>query len=146
MNDSCVVLVVEDDPKMAALIQRALGHVDIDSRVARTGDEALWHLRQSPDIGALVLDVMIPHPDGIEVCRQARRDGHRGPIVMISARGGETHRVRALDAGADLFLSKPFPLTHLARTVARLVDQADGKWPDRGPTGAHLVTRRPRWA
>lgn len=111
---------------MAGLIQRALRHVDIDSCIAATGDQALRHLRDSPNRGAVVLDVMIPHPDGIEVCRKARRDGHRGPIIVISARGSEPDRVRALDAGADFFLSKPFPLAELARTIAGLVDQAGG--------------------
>ena len=113
--------MVEDDPHLAGLLQRALAHHHLEVLVAGTGDEALRWLREVPDVDALVLDVMIPHPDGIEVCRKARRDGHRGPIVVISARGGDAHRDRALAAGADVFLAKPFPLVDLGATVVDLV-------------------------
>jgi DNA-binding response OmpR family regulator len=68
-----------------------------------------------------VLDVMIPGPDGIEVCRELRRAGWHGAIVLISALDGAETRRRALGAGADAFLAKPFPLGDLVDALAELV-------------------------
>jgi DNA-binding response OmpR family regulator len=113
------VLVVEDDEKLARLLQRALARRGLVSVVAATGDEALRALRTSDDLAAMVLDVMIPHPDGIEVCRQARRDGWLEPVVVISARTDDGHARRAMDAGATVFLAKPFSLEDLGETLSR---------------------------
>ena len=73
---------------------------------------------------AVVLDIMIPHPDGIEVCRQLRRDGWRGPVVLISALDGAETRWRARSAGADVFLPKPFRLIQLLDAVTSLLGGA----------------------
>jgi DNA-binding response OmpR family regulator len=87
--------------------------------LAATGDDALRMMRdRAPD--AVVVDVMIPHPDGIEVCRKFRRDGWRGPMIAISARSSADHRRRTLDAGADTFLGKPFRLVDLIDTLDQL--------------------------
>lgn len=115
------VLVVEDDAKLARLLQRALARRGLVAVVAATGDEALRALRTSPGLSAMVLDVMIPHPDGIEVCRQARRDGWLHPVVVISARTDDLHARRAIDAGATVFLAKPFSLDELGERLGRFL-------------------------
>jgi DNA-binding response OmpR family regulator len=116
-----VVLLVEDDEKFAGLLARALSRIGFEARLVVTGDGALRAMRQAPSVAAVVLDIMIPHPDGIEVCRQLRRDGWAGPIVIISALDGSDTRTRARRAGADVFLPKPFRLTELLDAVETVV-------------------------
>jgi len=116
------VLLVEDDEKLAGLLARALGHLGFTAALAVTGDGALDAMRDGLPFAAVVLDIMIPHPDGIEVCHQLRRDGWSGPIVIISALDGSDTRTRARSAGADVFLPKPFRLEELMDAVATLVD------------------------
>ncbi len=115
------VLLVEDDEKFSGVLARALRRVGLDIETTNTGDGALRAMRSTPPVSAVVLDVMIPHPDGIEVCRQLRRDGWSGPIVAISARTSSTDRARAAAAGANAFLPKPFRLADLCRTVTALL-------------------------
>jgi len=110
------VLVVEDEPKMASLIERALVREGYAVDLAGTGDEALWASLEI-DYDAIVLDAMIPPPDGFEVCRRMRADGRWNPVLMLTARDGVDDRVRGLDAGADDYLTKPFVLSEL---MARL--------------------------
>jgi two-component system response regulator MprA len=80
----------------------------------------LWAvLTDRPDV--IVLDVMMPHPSGIEVCRHLRNDGWIGGVVVVSARCSTSDRATAERAGADVFLGKPFPLSELVGVVDRLV-------------------------
>jgi CheY-like chemotaxis protein len=120
--DVRTVLLVEDDEKFAGLLARAFGHLGFTAVLAVTGDGALDAMRQDRPFAAVVLDIMIPHPDGIEVCHQLRRDGWAGPIVIISALDGSETRTRARGAGADVFLPKPFRLEELLDAVSTLVD------------------------
>jgi DNA-binding response OmpR family regulator len=69
----------------------------------------------------MVLDVMIPHPSGIEVCRHLRRQGWGGPVIVVSARSSPADREAAFRAGADAFLGKPFALSELLTTVSDLL-------------------------
>jgi DNA-binding response OmpR family regulator len=117
------VLIVEDDEKLAGIVARALAHAELASTRVVTGDAALAAVRADPRPAALILDIMIPHPDGIEVCRQLRRDGWSGPIVAVSALDGPDARMRARGAGADVFLPKPFVLSELIDTVRTLLDR-----------------------
>jgi two-component system OmpR family response regulator len=106
------VLVVEDDPPMASLLQRALtkaGHVVV---VAVNGTDALWHVAEDA-FDVVVLDGMIPAPDGFEVCRRMRADEVWTPVLMLTARDAIDDRVHGLDAGADDYLTKPFALAEL---------------------------------
>ena len=106
------LLVVEDDPGMAALLERALGRVGYAVDTVGDGDTALARaLRDSYD--AVVLDVMIPPPDGFEVCRLMRAAGRWDPVLMLTARDAVADRVRGLDAGADDYLVKPFTFDEL---------------------------------
>jgi len=121
------VLVVEDEPKMASLIERALVREGYAVDVAGSGEEALW-ASDEINYDAIVLDAMIPPPDGFEVCRRMRADGRWNPVLMLTARDGVDDRVRGLDAGADDYLTKPFVLSEL---MARL----------RAVTRRHLTAR-----
>jgi len=112
------LLVVEDEPKMARLLRAALqdeGHAvdDVDN-----GCEALWMATEC-DYDAIVLDVMIPPPDGFEVCRTLRDRGRWAPILLLTARDGVQDRVNGLDAGADDF--QPFSFDELSARLRALM-------------------------
>ena len=125
------VLLGEDDRKLAGVLMRALGATGFAVTLVDTGSRALEAMGDAPDVAAIVLDIMIPRPDGIEVCRQLRHAGWQGGVVLISALDGPDTRQRARAAGADLFLSKPFPLRELVDAVTTLVDG-----PNRQDTGS----------
>jgi two-component system, OmpR family, response regulator len=110
------LLLVEDDPKMAALIRRGLLEEGHAADVAAAGDDALW-MAQAVEYDAIVLDLMLPGIDGFEVCRRLRRDGVWSPVLILTARDGVEDRVAGLDAGADDYLPKPFSFAEL---LARL--------------------------
>jgi two-component system, OmpR family, response regulator len=115
------VLIVEDDAKMAGLIQRGLRDDGLAADVAGEGEAALW-MAGATDYDAIVLDVLLPGIDGFEVCRRLRSDGVRSPVLMLTARDAVEDRVRGLDTGADDYLTKPFSLAELAarlRAIAR---------------------------
>ena len=111
--DSIVrVLVVEDETKMASLVKRALERESYAVDVVGTGGDAIW-LATENDYDAIVLDVMIPAPDGFEVCRRLRQAGRWAPVLLLTARDGVDDRVAGLDAGADDYLPKPFSFAEL---------------------------------
>ena len=106
-------LVVEDEPKMAALLRRGLVEDGYAADVAGTGEEALRMARAVP-YDAIVLDLMLP---GLDVCARLRSSGVWSPILMLTARDGVDDRVVGLDTGADDYLTKPFSFAEL---LARL--------------------------
>jgi two-component system OmpR family response regulator len=110
------ILVVEDELKMARLLQRGLAEEGHAVDVARRGDEALWKARAT-EYDAVVLDVMLPGVDGVQVCRRLRDDGVWAPVLMLTARDAVEDRIAGLDAGADDYLPKPFSFAEL---LARL--------------------------
>ncbi len=110
------ILVVEDELKMAGLLQRGLAEEAHAADVARTGDDALWMAR-AVEYDAIVLDVMLPGLNGFEVCRRLREAGVWSPVLMLTARDAVGDRVAGLDAGADDYLPKPFAFAEL---LARL--------------------------
>jgi two-component system OmpR family response regulator len=110
------ILVVEDELKMAGLLRRGLLEEGHAADVARTGDDALW-MADAVEYDAIVLDLMLPGRDGVEVCRLLRDRGVWAPVLMLTARDGVDDRVAGLDAGADDFLPKPFSFAEL---LARL--------------------------
>jgi two-component system, OmpR family, response regulator len=109
-------LVVEDEPKMAALLRRGLVEDGYAADVAGTGEEALRMARAVP-YDAIVLDVMLPGLGGFDVCRRLRSSGVWSPVLLLTARDGVDDRVVGLDAGADDYLTKPFSFAEL---LARL--------------------------
>jgi two-component system OmpR family response regulator len=122
------LLVVEDEPKMASLIDRALVREGYAVDLAATGTEALWAVGET-EYDAIVLDAMIPPPDGFEVCHQMRAKGRWSPVLMLTARDGVEDRVRGLDAGADDYLTKPFALSELLARLRALTRRRLGTRP-----------------
>ena len=119
------VLVVEDEARMAGVLQRALKEEGHAVDVARDGPEGLW-LATENQYAAIILDVMLPGMDGFELCRRLRESGAWVPVLMLTARDGVTDRVSGLDAGADDYLVKPFSLMELAARL-RALARRDGR-------------------
>lgn len=114
------ILVVEDEPKMATLVRRGLERESFACDLAVDGNEALWATGEVT-YDAIVLDVMIPGPDGFEVCRRLRSAGNWTPVLLLTARDAVDDRVAGLDAGADDYLTKPFSFSELLARVRALV-------------------------
>ena len=114
------ILVVEDEVRIADFISRGLSEQGYAVDVAYDGDEALgWADIAQFDV--IVLDVMLPVRDGIEVCRTMRQRAIRTPILMLTARDAVEDRVRGLDSGADDYLVKPFAFTELLARLRALI-------------------------
>ena len=113
------ILVVEDDPRLAATLERVLAAEGHDVEVAGDGGDALRRARERP-FDLVVLDIMLPGLDGIAVCRKLRATG-LVPILLLTALGGTEERVRGLDAGADDYLVKPFAYEELLARVRALL-------------------------
>ena len=110
------LLVVEDEPKMAELLKRGLEREGHAVDTVSNGAEAIWSATEV-EYDAIVLDVMIPAPDGFEVCRELRRRERWTPVLMLTARDAVDDRVKGLDAGADDYLTKPFAFAELFARV-----------------------------
>jgi two-component system, OmpR family, response regulator len=121
-------LVVEDEPKMAALLRRGLVEEGYAADVAATGEDALWMARAAP-YDAIVLDVMLPGVDGFDVCRQLRAGGVWSPILLLTARDGVEDRVAGLDGGADDYLTKPFSFAELLARLRALARRGPAERP-----------------
>ena len=141
------VLVVEDETKMASLLRRALEREGYAVDVAGTGQDALW-LGTENDYDAVVLDVMLPPPDGFEVCRTLRSRGRWAPVLLLTARDAVEDRVAGLDAGADDYLAKPFSFAELYARLRALTRRGARERPATLTVGdlaldpaAHLVCR-----
>ena len=113
------LLVVEDDPGMTALLVRSLRREGYAVDAVDNGEDALWSALEI-DYDTVVLDAMIPEPNGFEVCRRMRAEGRWAPVLMLTARDAVQDRVRGLDAGADDYLTKPFSLVELFARVRAL--------------------------
>jgi two-component system response regulator MprA len=117
------VLVVDDEPAVRAVLERALRLDAYEVELAEDGRGALDRLAVSPP-DVVVLDVLMPHVDGLEVCRRLRAAGDRTPVLMLTARDAVDDRVAGLDAGADDYLVKPFALKELQARVRALLRRA----------------------
>jgi len=113
------LLVVEDDPAMAAMLTRGLQRAGYAVDTVGTGADAIWRITET-DYDAVILDAMIPPPDGFEVCRQVRAQGRWVPVLMLTARDAVLDKINGLDAGADDYLTKPFVLAELLARVRAL--------------------------
>ena len=122
------VLVVEDEPKMAALLARGLREEGHAADVAGTGEDALWMAR-AVDYDAIVLDVMLPGIDGFETCRSLRGAEVWSPVLMLTARDAVDDRITGLDVGADDYLLKPFSFGELLARLRALVRRAPHERP-----------------
>ena len=119
------ILVVEDDHAVREALERALGFEGYDVASARDGAIALSMLRESTH-DLIILDVMMPHLDGLETCRRVRAGGDDVPILMLTARTTVDDRVEGLDAGADDYLAKPFALDELLARIRALLRRSIG--------------------
>ena len=117
------ILVVDDDAGLRRALRRVLASHGFDVEVAAGGAEALTHLRQRP-FDLVVLDVMMPGSDGIEVCERLRAEGDELPVLMLTARDAIRDRVAGLEAGADDYLVKPFANEELVARVRALLRRA----------------------
>ena len=114
------ILVVDDDPRITDLLRRILAFEGYSVSVAPSGDEALRKaLERPPDL--MVLDIMLPGVDGLEVARRLRAAGDSVPILMLTARDAVPNRVEGLEAGADDYLVKPFAPEELVARVKALL-------------------------
>ena len=121
------ILVVDDERAVRESLRRALELEGYEIELADDGAQALERLRSEPEPDAMVLDVLMPGVDGLEVSRTVRRNGSKLPILMLTARTQVEDRVEGLDAGADDYLTKPFALEELlARVRALLRRTSDG--------------------
>jgi two-component system copper resistance phosphate regulon response regulator CusR len=114
------ILLVEDDVDVARFIRRGLVEQAYAVDVADEGEQALY-LASLSAYDAVVLDVLIPAPDGMEVCRSLRASGSTVPILMLTARGSVDDRITGLDAGADDYLAKPFEFGELLARLRALL-------------------------
>ena len=132
------LLVVDDERPMRSALKRALELGGFDVELAADGREGLASAAElSPDL--VVLDVLMPGVDGLDVCRAMRARGDRTPVLMLTARDAVADRVEGLEAGADDYLVKPFALEELLariRALLRRSREPSGEWP--------LTLRRPR--
>jgi two-component system OmpR family response regulator len=122
------LLVVEDEPKLAALVARGLREEGYAVDVAERGEDALWMAHAAP-YDAILLDVMLPGADGFDVCRRLRSEAVWSPILMLTARDAVGDRVTGLDSGADDYLAKPFAFDELLARVRALVRRAPTERP-----------------
>lgn len=113
------ILVVEDEPRVAHLVRRALEQDQHVVDVAYDGPDGLYQA-ESGSFDVIVLDIMLPELDGVEVCRRLRAGHIQTPVLMLTARDAVQNRVQGLDAGADDYLTKPFAVAELLARVRAL--------------------------
>jgi DNA-binding response OmpR family regulator len=134
------VLVVEDDRKVAGFIEQGLREEGYAVDVAKDGDEATT-LAHVNDYDAILLDLMLPRKNGLQVAMELRREGRRTPILMLTARDSTEDVVRGLDAGADDYLPKPFKFDELLARVRALTRRGGAARMDRLMFGPITVDR-----
>jgi two-component system response regulator MprA len=118
------ILVVDDERAVRDSLRRALELQGYEVDLAADGAEALARLESNGQVDAVLLDILMPVMDGIEVCRQIRRSGNAVPVLMLTARDAVGDRVEGLDAGADDYVVKPFALEELLARVRALLRRA----------------------
>jgi DNA-binding response OmpR family regulator len=114
------LLLVEDDTRIARFVAKGLREKSYAVDVAGSGEEALYQAAINT-YDLLILDVMIPAPDGFAVCRELRKSGQRMPILMLTARDAVEDRISGLDHGADDYLTKPFEFRELLARLRALL-------------------------
>lgn len=138
------VLVVDDEVRLAAALQRGLEAEGFAVDVAHDGVDGLWHATEHA-YDAIVLDIMLPGMNGYRVCAEIRQRGIATPILMLTAKDGEFDEAEALDTGADDFLSKPFSYVVLVARLRALVRRTRGQVSNDitvGPVRLNLASRR----
>ena len=119
------VLIVEDDPSMAASLRRGLEAEGYSVVVAADGDDGLWHAVEE-DFDVVLLDLMLPKRSGYRVVADLRAAGRLTPVLVLTAKDGEWDQAEALDSGADDYLAKPFSYPVLLARLRALIRRAAG--------------------
>jgi two-component system, OmpR family, response regulator MprA len=122
--NSMTILVVDDERAVRESLRRALELEGYRVQLAEDGADAVAQLAAPEQPDAVVLDVLMPGMDGLDVCRHVRRTGNTLPVLMLTARDGVGDRVAGLDAGADDYVVKPFALEELLARVRALLRRA----------------------
>ncbi len=120
------ILVVDDERAVRESLRRALELEGYQVELAEDGEQALERTKAANAVDALILDVLMPGIDGLEVCRRLRAEGSEVPVLMLTARAEIDSRVAGLDAGADDYLPKPFALAELLARLRALLRRAGG--------------------
>ena len=124
------ILVVDDEPAVRESLRRALELEGYRVELATDGDEAIARLGQAEQPDAVILDILMPRLDGLEVCRRLRSSGNAVPVLMLTAQAEIDSRVAGLDAGADDYLPKPFALAELFARLRALLRRTGGESTD----------------
>jgi DNA-binding response OmpR family regulator len=119
------ILLIEDDPRLAEMVSEYLGEAGFRVSVAAGGRAGLERLAREP-FDALVLDLMLPDMDGLEVCRELRAK-HETPVLMLTARGDAADRIVGLEIGADDYLPKPFEPRELLARLRAILRRGKGR-------------------
>ena len=132
------ILVVDDERAVRDSLRRALELEGYRVELAEDGENALRRLSADPAPDAVILDVLMPGADGLEVCRRLRAAGMEVPVLMLTARSEVDSRVAGLDAGADDYLPKPFALAELLARLRALLRRVGGDDAD-APSGTDVL-------
>ncbi len=122
------VLVVEDEPRMAAVLRRGLTEEGFAVDLATTGEDGSWYAEEN-DYDAIVLDVVLPDMDGFGVLARLRDGGRWAPVLLLTARDAVADRVRGLDLGADDYQTKPFAFAELLARLRALLRRGAAERP-----------------
>ena len=126
MSELVNVLIVEDEPKLAAAIQQGLEAEQFAVTLAHTGEDGFYLARTQP-FDVIVLDVMLPGRDGLEILRALRRQDVSTPVLLLTAKDAIEDRVKGLDAGGDDYLIKPFAFPELVARLRALLRRGKGE-------------------
>ena len=118
------VLVIEDDPDIGRLVTLQLGELDCESRLIADGISGLAEA-EAGRYDLVILDLMLPRLDGLQICRRLRAGERHTPILMLTAKSSELDRVLGLELGADDYLTKPFSMLELAARIKGIFRRAD---------------------
>jgi two-component system, OmpR family, alkaline phosphatase synthesis response regulator PhoP len=127
------ILVAEDDPDIASLLAHYLQRAGFEPDMVSSGRDVLPRIKKAPP-DLLLLDIMLPGLDGLEVCRSVRNDEHTAsiPIIMVTAKGEESDRIVGLELGADDYITKPFSPNEVIARIRALLRRAQRVGPPDG--------------
>ena len=123
------ILVVEDEPSIALMLNADLTSEGYDVTIASTGPEALAKTAEH-DFSLILLDVMLPGKDGFEICRELRQAGRTRPIILLTARAHDAEKVMGLELGADDYITKPFNPRELRARIKAVLRRGVAETPD----------------
>ena len=128
------LLIVEDDPDLGNTLHEFFSKRAHDVSLVADGAAALEEMTSLPPYDVILLDVMLPQKDGFEVLREARKDGVDTPVIVLTAKSEDNHKLRGFDLGADDYVTKPFDAQELAARVQAVYDRSDEPTPEVGDT------------